>query len=108
MRASSPDVLHDRTRPAALSSRQDIRSRRRVRGTIAGRKFTPDGHIVGTLGEVIAAEALALTLHPASHPSHDASDAAGDVQIKVTGGDSVAPYSTCQRRRAESRVAARG
>jgi hypothetical protein len=31
-----------------------------------GRKFTPDGHLVGSIGEVIAAEALGLTLYPMS------------------------------------------
>jgi len=41
-----------------------------------GRKFTPDGRLVGSIGEVIAAEALGLNLHSASHPSHDAFDAA--------------------------------
>ena len=38
------------------------------------RKFTPDGHLVGSIGEVIAAEALSLKLHPASYPCHDAFD----------------------------------
>jgi len=32
------------------------------------RKFTPDGHLVGSIGEVVAAEALGLTLHPMSMP----------------------------------------
>jgi len=27
-----------------------------------GRRFTPDGHLVGSIGEVVAAEALGLTL----------------------------------------------
>lgn len=62
-----------------------------------GRKFTPDGHLVGSIGEVVAAEALGLTLHPASYPGHDAFDAAGDVQIKMTGGKAVALYATCDR-----------
>jgi hypothetical protein len=31
-----------------------------------GRKFTPDGHLVGSIGEVVAAEALGLTLYPGS------------------------------------------
>lgn len=64
-----------------------------------GRKFTPDGHLVGSIGEVIAAEALGLTLYPASYPGHDAFNADGDVQIKMTGqtGKSVALYSTCDR-----------
>ena len=61
------------------------------------RRFTPDGHLVGSIGEVIAAEALGLQLHPMSHRGHDAFDARGDVQIKMTGGNSVAMYATCER-----------
>jgi hypothetical protein len=61
------------------------------------RKFTPDGHLVGSIGEVVAAEALGLTLHPMSRPGHDAYDANGDVQIKMTAGKSVAMYATCTR-----------
>jgi hypothetical protein len=62
-----------------------------------GRKFTPDGHLVGSIGEVVAAEALGLTLHPSSHPGHDAYDANGHVQIKMTAGNSIAMYATCER-----------
>lgn len=62
-----------------------------------GRKFTPDGHLVGSIGEVIAAEALGLTLYPGSHPSHDAYDDGGDVQIKMTGGKSISLYDCCER-----------
>lgn len=61
------------------------------------RRFTPDGHLVGSVGEVIAAEALGLTLYPSSHPIHDAHGPTGDVQIKMTGGKSIAMYSTCDR-----------
>lgn len=62
-----------------------------------GRKFTPDGHLVGSIGEVIAAEVLGLQLYKGSHPGHDAYDANGDVQIKMTARRSVALYSTCTR-----------
>ena len=63
-----------------------------------GRKFTPDGHLVGSIGEVIAREALGLTLYPASHPGHDAHDDDGrQVQVKLTGGTSVALRATCDR-----------
>jgi hypothetical protein len=62
-----------------------------------GRPFTPDGHLVGSIGEVVAAEALGLTLYPPSRPGHDAFDAIGDVQIKMTAGRSVAMYATCTR-----------
>lgn len=62
------------------------------------RKFTPDGHLVGSIGEVIAAEALGLTLYPPSYPGHDAHDGkGGDVQIKMTAGKSVAMYADCIR-----------
>jgi hypothetical protein len=65
--------------------------------TYPGRKFTPDGHLVGSIGEVVAAEALGLTLYPGSHPGHDAYDAAGEVQIKMTAKETVALYDTCTR-----------
>jgi len=61
------------------------------------RKFTPDGHMVGSIGEVVAAEAFRLTLHPASHPRHDAYDENGNVQIKLTSRKSVSMYSECER-----------
>ena len=61
------------------------------------RKFTPDGHLVGSIGEVIAEQALGLTLYPMSQPGHDAFDANGKVQIKMTAGNSVGMYSTCER-----------
>jgi hypothetical protein len=53
--------------------------------------------LVGSIGEVVAAKALGLTLHRASYPGHDAFDKNGDVQIKMTGGKSVALYATCDR-----------
>lgn len=62
-----------------------------------GRPFTPDGHMVGSIGEVVAAEALGLTLYPPSHPGHDAHDAEGDVQIKLTAGKRISMYSCCDR-----------
>ncbi len=61
------------------------------------RKFTPDGHLVGSIGEVVAAEALGLTLHPMSRPGHDAFNEDGDVQIKMTAGKRIAMYATCNR-----------
>jgi hypothetical protein len=61
------------------------------------RKFTPDGHLVGSIGEVIAAEALGLSLHPMSRAGHDAYDKDGDVQIKMTARKRIAMYATCDR-----------
>lgn len=61
------------------------------------RKFTLDGHLVGSIGEVVAAAAFGLRLHPNSHPSHDAYNEDGNVQIKMTAGRKVAMYDTCER-----------
>lgn len=62
------------------------------------RKFTPDGHLVGSIGEVVAAEALGLTLYPMSRAGHNACDADGcQVQIKMTARKSVAMYADCAR-----------
>ena len=56
-----------------------------------GRHFTPDGHMVGSLGEVYAAEKYDLALFEASHPVHDATSADGKlVQIKATQGARIA------------------
>lgn len=52
-----------------------------------GKKFTPDGILVGHLGEVLAAYMYELDLYPNSHPGHDAVSKDGrDVQIKATQG----------------------
>jgi len=56
-----------------------------------GRKFTPDGHLVGSIGEVIAAYRYNLSLYPASSVAHDASAKDGrQVEVKATQGDTVA------------------
>jgi len=55
-----------------------------------GRKFTPDGHLVGSLGEVIAAHRYGLTLTPASTKAHDAIAPDGrKVEVKLTGTNRV-------------------
>ena len=59
-----------------------------------GRRFTPDGHLVGSIGEVYAAEKYGLTLLEASSEKHDATSADGRlVQIKITQTDRVSIYS---------------
>ena len=63
-----------------------------------GRKFTPDGHLIGSIGEVIAAEAFGLKLLPASAPGPDARDENGAlVQIKLTSGKSIGLRASCER-----------
>ncbi|MFA4994326.1 MAG: hypothetical protein WC521_03380 [Bdellovibrionales bacterium] len=63
-----------------------------------GRKFTPDGHLVGSIGEVIAKVFFELELYPHSHEAHDAIDKNGrEVQIKLTGGTSIEMSGSCDR-----------
>lgn len=55
-----------------------------------GRPFSPDGHLVGSLGEVLAADLLDLTLMPPSNEGYDAIDSQGHkVEIKATTRKSV-------------------
>ena len=62
------------------------------------REFTPDGHLVGSIGEVIAAEHFGLTLYGMSKPGHDAFDADDNqVQIKLTAGNSISMFADCER-----------
>lgn len=66
-------------------------SAERLEALFPGRKFTLDGHLVGSIGEVIAAYMFDLTLNPASTMAHDALCPAGHrVEIKFTQGRSVA------------------
>ena len=54
------------------------------------RKFTPDGHLVGSIGEVLAAHMYGLKLYANSHPLHDAKSKDGrKVQIKATQGTKI-------------------
>ena len=55
-----------------------------------GRHFTPDGHLVGSLGEALAAHHYELELLPASARCHDAACDGRSVQIKATQGDRIA------------------
>ena len=59
----------------------------RLEAQFPGTKFTPDGHLVGSIGEVLAADAYGLTLLPNSAERHDATAPDGrQVQIKITQG----------------------
>lgn len=54
-----------------------------------GRRFTPDGHLVGSLGEVTAATLFDVALVTASTAGHDALTPDGrTVEIKATYGTS--------------------
>jgi hypothetical protein len=55
-----------------------------------GRHFTPDGHLVGSLGEVWAAHLHGLKLDTASAETHDGTARDGRrVQVKATQGNSI-------------------
>ena len=54
------------------------------------RPFSPDGHLVGSFGEVVAAELLNLTLMPPSNDGYDAIDDQGRrAEIKATTRTSI-------------------
>jgi len=56
------------------------------------RPFSPDGHLVGSIGEVLAAQMLGLTLERPSTRGYDATDPAHDhqrVEIKATTRNTV-------------------
>jgi hypothetical protein len=55
-----------------------------------GRHFTPDGHMVGSIGESIAAHYYGLKLLTASTKGRDAVIETQSVEIKATQGSSVA------------------
>jgi hypothetical protein len=58
-----------------------------------GRHFTPDGHMVGSLGEAWAKWMFDLELLPGSAETHDAMSRDGRlVQVKATQGGAVALY----------------
>lgn len=58
---------------------------------LTGRPFSPDGHFVGSLGEVLATIELGLELAPPSTEGYDAVDAEGRlVEIKATTRNAVA------------------
>ena len=53
------------------------------------RHFTPDGHMVGSIGEVLAAYHYGIKLFAASHVTHDGELDGRYVQIKATQGTSI-------------------
>jgi hypothetical protein len=55
-----------------------------------GRHFTPDGHMVGSIGEALAAFHYGITLLPASNTGHDGTIGGRRVEIKATQGSRIA------------------
>ena len=55
-----------------------------------GRKFTPDGHLVGSIGEVLASYYYDIELYTASAECHDGvSNCGREVQVKATQGSKI-------------------
>lgn len=76
-----------------------------------GRHFTPDGHMVGSLGEALAAYHYGIQLSQASTECHDGICQTRQVQVKATQGDRVAitqPARTLACPQAQSRWYFRG
>lgn len=60
-----------------------------------GRPFTPDGHLVGSIGECLVADTYNLELMPPSNAGYDAIDLEGrKIEIKATQAKSVA-FRSC-------------
>ncbi len=55
-----------------------------------GRHFTPDGHMIGSLGEALAAHYYGLRLLPASTHGFDAVKDGHKIEVKATQGSRVA------------------
>ncbi len=55
-----------------------------------GRHFTPDGHMVGSFGEALAAYYYGVELSPASTLCHDGTCGGRNVQVKATQTDRIA------------------
>ena len=63
---------------------------RELEDMFPGRPFAPDGHLVGSLGECLVADAYGLDLNTPSNEGYDAEDGSGrKVEIKATQYSSV-------------------
>lgn len=62
---------------------------RNLEAMFPGRHFTPDGHLVGSLGECLAAYHYGLDLLPASTTGGDALKTGLRIEIKATQGKAV-------------------
>jgi hypothetical protein len=62
-----------------------------------GRRFSLDGHLMGSIGEVIAREFYKFELLPMSSKIHDAvCPLRGNVQVKITAQETVSLRHECQ------------
>jgi hypothetical protein len=62
---------------------------RRLEAMFPGRHFTPDGHLVGSIGEAIASHYYGIELSPASTQGYDGIREGKRVEVKATQGAAV-------------------
>jgi hypothetical protein len=67
---------------------------RELEAMFPGRHFTPDGHMVGSIGEALGGYFYGINLYKASSTTHDGECQGREVQIKATQRDRIA-LSSC-------------
>ena len=67
---------------------------RELEAMFPGRHFTPDGHMVGSIGEALGGYFYGIKLYKASNTKHDGECDGKEVQIKATQRDRIA-LSSC-------------
>ena len=68
----------------------------RLENMFPGRHFTPDGHLVGSVGEALASYYFGVKLHRASFAGHDGTIGDRLVEVKATQGKKVSLSSEPQ------------
>jgi len=90
LRGRAEEITTEPTNEIPQLLRDLYRIVERLETLFPGRRFTLDGHLVGSIGEVLAAHYYGLELLPPSAETHDAQAADGRlVQIKATQRTSV-------------------
>ena len=92
---------HEELPPTGVTGRERLplliceiyRAVRDLEALVPGKRFTPDGHMVGSIGEAWATYLYGLAPLPNSSETHDAVSPDGRrVQVKTTQRDAVATY----------------
>lgn len=87
----SPAVIGRERLPILIC--EIYRAVRELEALVPGKRFTPDGHMVGSIGEAWATYLYDVVPLPNSSETHDATSRDGRrVQIKTTQRDAVATY----------------
>ena len=81
--------MNKRGIPAVVTELNALVTELNERYKALGRRFTLDGHLVGSLGEVYAHEVYGVDLAPSSNKGFDGTCAGKQVEIKVTQRKSI-------------------